>query len=289
MLLTHKLSLKKTTHFKKVVEMESFNRKNIVITGAAQGLGKELATLFAGEGANLALVDINDALLKETEKALSKDGIEVRSYACNLANVAEIESVCAAIKSDFSQVDVLVNNAGIVTGKYITDLTYEEIRLTIDVDLVAVMMMTKQFLTEMMERNSGYIVNVSSVMGLIGAPKMGDYAAAKHGVIGFSDSLRLELKKKKLNGVKLTIVCPSIITTGMFAGFKTNFFNPPLRPEYVAKQIIFAMKKEKAYIRLPRLMTQLPLVKALPTHASDFVLRITGAISAMDSFTGRKS
>lgn len=268
--------------------MDSFAKKNVVITGAAQGIGKELAVLLAREGANLAIIDINEKLLTQTREELSGYGTDVRSYVCNLANIDEIINVTDTIKSEFSKIDILVNNAGIISGKYISDLSYEDIQLTIAVNLTAVMMMTKQFLDEMMARNDGHIVNVSSVAGLMGAPKMGDYCASKHGVNGFSDTLRMELKKKGLKGVKITVICPSLITTGMFAGFKTNIFTPPLTPTYVAEKIVESIKKNKLYVKMPLMMRQINMVKALPTHVSDFLFGITGVTKAMDTFKGRK-
>ena len=189
----------------------------------------------------------------------------------------------------FGQIDILINNAGVISGKMIVDLSYEEIKKTLDVNLMAVILMRKQFMPEMMSRNSGHIVNISSAAGVIANPQMGDYCASKFGVIGFSDTLRREFRKIGCKNVKVLIVCPGHIKTRMFEGFKQPWYAPSLEPEYVATKVLGAIKRDKAYLMLPTLGWLLSIIKLLPMSFQDRFLEITGVTKAMDSWVARNS
>ena len=269
--------------------MKSLTNRNVIITGAASGIGRLMAHLFAKERSNLAIIDINETALKETADELSQYQVKVHPYRCDLSSRGEIEETARTIRDDFDQIDILVNNAGVISGKLISDLSYEEIRKTIDVNLMAVILMTKQFIPEMMSRNSGHIVNISSAAGVVGNPQMGDYCASKFGVIGFSDTLRREFRKIGCKNVKVLVVCPGLIDTGMFEGFKQPWYAPALKPEYVAAKVLGAVKKDKAYLMLPSLGWLVSLTKLLPISFQDRFLEITGVTKAMDNWVGRNS
>ena len=265
--------------------MKVFLNKNIVITGGASGIGKELVRLCAREGSNIAIIDVNEKALKKIEHEMADYSAKILGYYCDLASKTEIDETVEKIKNDFIEIDILINNAGVISGKTIAELSYEEIKLTLDVNLLGVIWLTKKFLPDMMDRNQGHIVNVSSAAGLISSPKMGDYSASKYGVIGFSETLRMELNKSNLKGVKLTVVCPSLTKTGMFNGFKPPLFNPSLEPEYVAEKIIHAVKKEKYYLKLPFLVKTIGLFKLLPVSWLDKVCELLGVTRTMDNFS----
>jgi all-trans-retinol dehydrogenase (NAD+) len=180
-----------------------------------------------------------------------------------------------------------VNNAGVISGRMIADLSYEEIRRTLDVNLMAVIWMTKQFIADMMSRNSGYIVNIASGAGFVGAVQMGDYCASKAGSILFSDALRREFRKSGCKNVKVLVVCPGLIDTGMFEGLKQPWYFPPLKPENVAAEVLGAIKKEKALLMLPSSSWVVLLVRLLPASLQDWIFEIMGAGKAMDNFVGR--
>lgn len=268
--------------------MKSLARKNIVLTGGASGIGREMARLLAMENANLAIIDINEKALDDTRNELSTHNIKVHTYTCDLSKKDRLDTTAEKIKNDFRQIDILINNAGVISGKPITDLSYEDIKFTIDVNLMAGILMTKQFIPGMMERNSGHIVNVTSVAGLVGCPKMADYSASKFGTIGFSETLRLELRKYNATKVKVTIICPSFIDTGLFEGFKVGF-SPTLKPGYVAEQIIKAVKNDKPFLILPKSTGKLIwFAKLFPISVQDKIWKFTGVTTAMDHFIGRK-
>ncbi len=266
--------------------MNSLAKKTVLITGAASGIGKEMAMLFAAEKAALAILDINEKQLNLAAGEIAKYGVNVRAYACNVADRENVEAVCTAVKRDFGFVDVIVNNAGIVIGKSIADSSYEEIKRTIDVNLLGLIWLTKQFLPEMTRRNSGHIVNIASAAGMLAIPLLGDYCATKFGVVGFTDSLRMEMKKFGHTGVKTTCVCPSIIDTGMFTGFKPPLLNPLLKPSEVARRIVMAVKQEHTYVKIPFMVKLIPLFKFLPAPFVDWLGDILGTSRAMDHFKG---
>jgi short-subunit dehydrogenase len=138
--------------------------------------------------------------------------------------------VADQVRKDFSRIDILVNNAGIVVGKPAAEVSYAEMRRTVDINLLGVMWMTRQFLGDMMSANSGHIVNIASAGGLLAVPRLADYCATKFAVVGYSDALRMEMKKFGCPGVKISCICPSVIDTGMFKGFTPPLLNPLLDP-----------------------------------------------------------
>ena len=269
--------------------MKQLSGKNILITGAAAGIGREMAIAFARERANLALLDIDSKMLAETVETLRQPGIKIQGYPCDISDSNSVEQVAEKIRGDLGDVDVLVNNAGIVIGKPAAEVSYAELRRIVDVNALGVMWMTRQFLGGMMERNSGHIVNIASASGLLGVPRQTDYCATKFAVVGYSDALRMEMKKFGCRGVKVSCICPSVIDTGMFAGFTPPMLNPLLKPADVARRIVRTVKREKAYLKIPFMVKMIPLFKVLPAAWVDWMVALTGTNKAMDHFTGRRT
>jgi all-trans-retinol dehydrogenase (NAD+) len=266
--------------------MKSLANLNVVITGGAAGIGKEMAMLFAKEKANLALIDIDESKLYATARELATNGTRVQTYICNVGDHREVERVCQEVTGDFGKIDVLVNNAGIVVGKPIVDATIEDLNRTMDINVIGVIWMTKQFLPAMIQRNSGHIVNIASAAGTLALPRLANYCASKFAVVGFNDSLRMEMKKYGHTGIKTTCVCPSIIDTGMFTGFKAPLLNPLLKPEAVARKIVAGVKREHTYVKLPFMVKLIPLFKLLPATVVDWIGERLGTSRAMDHFQG---
>lgn len=264
--------------------MTSLAGKNVVITGAASGIGRLMAISFAERGANLAILDINKEKLDETKEEIEGAGFGVRivSHLCDVSEEKQIDKVVGDIKTSLGQIHVLVNNAGIAPGRWITDSTYDEIKKTVDVNLLGLMWMTRQVLPDMIASNKGHIVNISSAMGLVAVPRMSDYAATKFGVIGYSDALRMELKKLGHRGVKVTVVCPSGIDTGMFPGYKSPLLSPMLKPGEVAEKVVKAIEKDKTYLKLPFVVNLVPFIKGLPADVVDRLGELLGLSTAMD-------
>jgi all-trans-retinol dehydrogenase (NAD+) len=268
--------------------MKQLSGKNILITGAASGIGKLMAGYFAEENAHLALIDINQDLLNQTKNQIGEKGVKVQAYTCDISDEQSVDATISNVMKDFKQIDILINNAGIVVGKNFLDLKAQDFRKVLDVNLMGMILMTQKILPQMMARKTGHIVNIASTAGFIGMPKMSEYCASKFADIGVSDSLRMELKKSGYKDIKITIVCPYVIATGMFNGFKPLFLNPVLKPEKVARKIVRAVKKNKPYLIIPFYLKYLYLLKILPVGFQDWLLLLLGSGRAMENFVGKK-
>lgn len=267
--------------------MRSLVGKNIVITGGAAGIGREMAIAFAGEKANVAILDVNEKMLDETVDQLQRRGVEIKGYGCDVSVPQRVEQMAGQVLTDFKVVDVLVNNAGIVVGKPAAEVTYDELRRVVDVNLLGVMWTTRQFIGGMMQRNHGHIVNIASASGLLAVPRLSDYCATKFAVVGYSDTLRMEMKKFGCPGVKVSCICPSVIDTGMFKGFTPPLLNPMLKSRDVARQVVRTVKLERDYLKIPFIVKMIPLLKLLPPSWVDRLVALTGTDRAMDDFVDK--
>ncbi len=268
--------------------MSDFNQRNVLITGAASGIGKLMAEKSAALGANLILWDVNAKGLDQTAAELRNTGAKVTTYVCNLTDRAAIAETGKRVLSECGPVDILINNAGIVSGKVLTEISDEEIERTFQVNTLALFWTSRAFLPEMMRRKSGHIVTIASAGGIVGTSKMVDYCSSKFAAIGFDESLRLELKRLK-SPVRTTVICPFYIDTGMFAGVKTRFpwILPILKPEYAAKRIIGAIRGNRRRLVMPRFVMSAYMVRVLPLSVFDAVISFFGINKTMDEFTGR--
>jgi len=269
--------------------MQSLAGKTILITGAGCGIGRLMALEAAAENANVALIDINPENLAAIAKELQQFSGRVAVFACDIADREAVASVSRTINEQFGHVDVLINNAGIVIGKSFADLTLDEMQRTMDVNYWGHVYFTHQFLPGMIARRRGNIVNIASSSGMLGMVNLSDYCASKFADVGFSESLRRELKSSGHNGITITCVCPYVIDTGMFKGFKALLFNPVLKPEQVAGAVMTAIRKNKPYVIQPFFMILVTrLLKViLPTGLFDWILHVTGGSRAMTAFKGR--
>jgi len=269
--------------------MKDLEGKNILITGAGSGIGRLMAHYVADERANTALIDINGAAVAKTVEEIKSRNVKAIGYVCDISNRAAVMDVVVKIKQDFGNIDVLINNAGTVVGKSFFDLTLDEMQRTMNINYWGHIYFTKALIGDMIARNNGAIVNIASSSGLIGMPILSDYAASKFAEVGFSESLRRELKKFSYTGVKVTCVCPYIIDTGLFRGFKPMVMSPFIKPEDAARAIVKGLKKGKPNVMLPPLSIYSSMVlKLLPTSFFDWILSMSGSSVAMDNFTGRK-
>lgn len=266
--------------------MKDLKSKTVLITGGGSGIGKLMGKLVLEKGSNLIIFDINAENLKTTISQLSKSG-KVSGYQVDVSNPEEVKAIASLLRKKQETVDVLINNAGIVIGKYFDEHSITDIERTIKINTIAPMYVTREFLPQMMQRNSGHICNIASSAGLISNPKMSVYAASKWGLIGWSDSLRLEMKHFQKN-IHITTVNPYYIDTGMFSGVRSLV--PVLKPEKVAKQVIRAIERNQIFLTMPWSMRFVRLSQGLfPVWFFDwFVGKVLGMYSTMDHFEGRK-
>lgn len=271
-------------------------RKNVtgeivLITGAGSGIGRLMALEFSALGVSLVLWDINQDGMKETARLAKESGaVGVHYYLCDCSDKAEVYRVADQVKREVGDVSILINNAGIVTGRKFMDSPDSLIEKTVEVNTMAHFWTYKAFLPAMIANNHGHLVSVASSAGLIGVNGLADYCASKFAAIGFAESVALELLATGKDGVKTTIVCPYFINTGMFDGCQTKWPNllPILEPDYVAKQVVNAILTNKVHLLMPRsLYWIMGLKNILPVKEGVLLGVYLGAFSVMDSFRGR--
>lgn len=269
--------------------MTDIQGKRTLVTGAASGLGRLLATELAKGGANLVLWDIDETGLLHVRNELVDAGYKADAYTCDLADRDSIRIAADDTLSHSGPVDILINNAGIVAGDNLLDLTDEAIERTFDINALALFRTVRAFLPSMLERDAGHIVTIASAAGFAGTARLTDYCASKHAAVGFNESLRLELKNQG-SKVKTTIVCPYFIDTGMFDGVKTrmSLLLPILKPEPVVRRTIKAIRRNKPRLLMPWfLYTGFPM-RLLPVSWADALMNFFGTTHSMDEFTGRQ-
>ena len=273
--------------------MGKFNNKKVLITGGASGIGRIMGAMALEKGAStLVIWDINRANIDDTLKELSAKG-NVVGYCIDISDETSVVATTKSIKAEVGEIDIVINCAGIITSNKTFDkCSTADIHRTIDINTVAPMVVALQFLPDMIARNSGHICNISSAGGLISNPKMSIYAASKWAVIGWSDSVRIELEQMK-SKVKITTIAPYYIKTGMFEGVKSPIV-PLMKPEYAARQIIRAIERDKILMVVTKLIP-FPyhfvrfMQGILPTKIFDwFYGQIFGIYHSMDNFTGKK-
>ena len=270
--------------------MSSLRNATGLVTGGASGIGKLMGNSAIEKGcASLVLWDVNAAALDETVKEFSRLNKKVFGYVVDVSDPAQIITAANKVRNEVGPIDILFNNAGIVVGKYFHEHTHTDIDRTMSINADALMHVTLEFLPEMIKRNKGHVVTIASAGGMVGNPRMSLYVASKWAAIGWSDSLRLEMKKLG-NDVKVTCITPYYISTGMFAGVKSSFLIPIVSPEYAVNKIIRGIETNRLYVRMPLLVYTLQFVKGiLPIRLFDlFVGKWLKVYSTMDEFTGRK-
>jgi all-trans-retinol dehydrogenase (NAD+) len=268
--------------------MKSFEHATVLLTGAATGIGRLMALMMSEERPVLALVDINKKMLEATAAECSAKGATVRTYVYDISKKKDLEDLAKKAVKDLGRVDILINNAGIVKGKFVHEYDFDDIRKTMEVNFIGSAYLTRLLLPDMMKRNAGHIVNVASAMGLTGVPRMGEYVASKHAIVGFTDTLRMELKKYGYRGIRTLCVCPSGIDTGMFPGYRAPIMSPVLKPEDVARKTLKSIKKGSTYLKLPFIVKLIPSMKLFPAPVQDVLARLTGLLGSMDHFEPKK-
>uniref|UniRef100_A0A8D0H0N1 Short chain dehydrogenase/reductase family 16C member 5 n=1 Tax=Sphenodon punctatus TaxID=8508 RepID=A0A8D0H0N1_SPHPU len=274
------------------VRKKSVAGEIMLITGAGSGIGRLMALKFARLGATLVLWDINQTGNKETAQLAKENGaVRVHAYTCDCSKRQEIYRVADQVKKEVGDVSILINNAGVVTGKKFIDSPDSLVEKTMEVNILAHFWTYKAFLPAMMASNHGHLVTIASSAGLIGVSGLADYCASKFAAVGFAESVGLEMLALGKSGVKTTIVCPYFIHTGMFEGCQTKWPRvlPILNADYAAQRIVNAVLEEQSYLLMPRSMSIMNAMKnILPVKLSVLMGHYFGAFSLIDHFTGRE-
>lgn len=280
--------------------MSTFKDKKVLITGGASGIGKLMGGMALDKGvAALVIWDIDqesiESVVRELGQKSKAQGRAGRVYGMrvDVSNQPMVADRYEQTKREVGEIDILINSAGIITSnKTFDQCTPDEINRTMMVNALAPMYVAQQVLPDMVARDSGHICNIGSAGGMISNPRMSIYAASKWATIGWSDSVRLELREMR-SRVRVTTIAPYYITTGMFDGVRSKIF-PLLRPENVASRILRTIERDTAFkmfmpwIPCPHHFIRL-LQGILPIRVFDWLVgRVLGIYHTMDHFTGRK-
>lgn len=193
--------------------MKGLKGKNAIITGSTRGIGRAIAERLAEEGANIVISSSNAAASPEVaEEIAQKYNVKTLTIQANVAKFDEVENLVASTKEIFGSVDILVNNAGITRDNLILRMSPEDFDLVLDVHVKGVFYGTKAVYPIMMKQRSGKIINISSVIGIMGNAGQANYAAAKAGIIGLTKSTAKELAGR---GVNVNAIAPGFIGTDM--------------------------------------------------------------------------
>lgn len=263
--------------------------KTILITGAASGIGFLVAENLLKQQFTIIAVDVNKQGLANMQTQLAQHAERIFPYVCDLSQKSQIDKTVKQILAKHKKVDVLVNNAGIVSGKIFLDLSESDIQKTMDINVMAGFWLTKAFLPSMVANDDGQIVFISSAAGIVGVNKLSDYCASKFAVFGLAESLRVEMKRMKAN-VTISIVSPYYIKTGMFQGVQTrfSFLLPLLEPQKVADKISRLIIKRKSLLVMPTTVRLLWLMRYLGVKLFDASANLLGVNQTMQHFVGRQ-
>lgn len=275
---------------------ESWKQKDVkgqivLITGGGSGIGQLTAINFLKLGAKVVIWDVSKDGMDKTVEMMRNAQLNTNNVFCYKINLCDRNSIyetAKRVQQDVGVVDILINNAGVVSGKTFLDIPDEKIELTMNVNTMAHFWTCKAFLPDMVKRNKGHIVTVASVAGNVAGCHMSDYHASKFANVGFDMALRMELAQAGLDGIKTSIVKPYFITTGMFSGVRTDLI-PFLKPEYVAEKIVSGIRAENTDIVIPYyFMHFFWLIILFPAKClvpmSDFL----GGFEFMSHFEGRE-
>lgn len=275
------------------MKLDTVAGKKVLVTGAAMGLGRLFAERAVREGAAaVVLWDINETALKETAAELAGQGSAIHHYVVDVSASEAITETAAAVRSEVGDVDILINNAGIVRGNtYFWETgNRADIDKTMAINSLAPMYITLEFLPAMVAgTGEARVMTIASSAALVSNPRMSVYAASKWAALGWSDSVRIELEQAGHDHVKFTTICPTYINTGMFDGATGFLFTPILEQDTVVETSWQQMKSGAPLVILPwTSRLNKALSGLLPVKLRDLFLNTVGVYHSMDDFTGRK-
>ncbi|NXG10364.1 RDHE2 dehydrogenase, partial [Sakesphorus luctuosus] len=269
----------------------NFSTEIVLITGSANGIGRQVALKFAPLGVTLVLWDIDDEGNKETCRLAEQSGANrVFVYHCDVTRREDIYEKADKVKKEVGDVTILVNNAGILIGKKFCDLSDEDFEKTFRTNFFSQVWTCKAFLPAMMACNHGHLVSTASAAGLLGLYRGTDYCASKSAIIGLMEAINSEMYHAGKHGIKTTIICPYFIHTALSKGFESAkpLLLPVYDPEYVACRILDAIKKEKFYLVMPPTLRLLGLKFFIPRKAIPLFESYVKFPESMDKAYGRK-
>ncbi len=234
--------------------MKNLENKTSIITGGAQGIGLALAEMFAENGSNIAICDINENALKTAKTKLEKIGIKVFVKKADISKAEDCQTFVKDTIENLGDIDVLVNNAGVTRDNLTVRMSEQDWDLVININLKGSFLMSKAVLTHMMKQRKGSVVNISSVVGQMGNAGQANYSASKSGLIGLTKSLAREFAGRN---IRVNAIAPGFVRTAMTDKLKDDIKEKllatiPLKrfaePEDIAKAALFLASEQSSYI-----------------------------------------
>jgi NAD(P)-dependent dehydrogenase (short-subunit alcohol dehydrogenase family) len=230
--------------------------KNVVITGAASGIGRGLARALAKEQCNILIADINEAGLKQTDEMIRQYGGNSEVFPCDVSRLDDVMRMADHCFDTWGKVDILINNAGVASTGFMGDIPIKDWEWIISINFWGVVYGCHAFVPRMKKQGSGYIVNVASAAGILSSAEMAPYNASKAAVISLSETLKSELAPYNIG---ITVLCPTYVKTNLLDRMRftdefqrlcsmTGMDNARWTPEKVSSLVIDAVKKEKMYV-----------------------------------------
>jgi len=225
-----------------------------IVTGAAQGIGKSIAIQLAAAGANVVIADLAEEMAKTVAAEISRKGTEVISIGVDVSSLSSVEEMVKKTLDKFGRIDILVNNAGITRDALVMRLKEEDWDLVLDVNLKGAFNCIKAVSPVMLKQKSGKIVNIASIVGIIGNVGQANYSASKGGLIALTKSCARELASRQIN---VNAVAPGFIQTSMTERLPAEVkqklssqipFGKLGKPEDVANVVLFLVSEESSYI-----------------------------------------
>lgn len=265
----------------------------VLITGAAMGMGRLYAEHAVAEGAAaVVLWDLDAAALEATRAELAARGGKVFAHVVDVSSAVAVAEAALRVQAEAGDPDIVINNAGVVRSKpfWEQDPVLDS-EFLVRINVLGPMHVARAFLPAMIARKRpARILNVASASGFLAVPRMSVYTGSKWAMIGWSDSLRLELTRAGHRHVRVTTLIPSYISTGMFEGARAPLLTPILAPQHVVDRAWAAMKAGRPRLMLPwTVALSRALGGLLPLPLWDWLAgRVFRVHSSMDAFIGRK-
>lgn len=228
--------------------------KVAIVTGGAQGIGKSIATQLAQAGANIVIADVVEEVAKSTAQEISQKGNEAISIKVDVSSLSSVEEMVKKTLDKFGRIDILINNAGITRDALVMRMKEEDWDLVLDINLKGAFNCIKTVSPIMMKQKSGKIVNIASIVGIIGNIGQANYSASKAGLIALTKTCAKELASRRIN---VNAVAPGFIQTSMTERLPAQVkeklssqipFGEIGKPEDVASAVLFLVSEKASYI-----------------------------------------
>ncbi|MEY4886394.1 MAG: hypothetical protein RL151_1703 [Bacteroidota bacterium] len=268
--------------------MSNIRGAQVLITGGASGIGRLMAQESLRRGAaRVILWDIDPNALAASVQQLKDEGYDVHGEVIDITKTDDVRLTANRILQQFGTVDILINNAGVIIGKLFEEHKHDDIDRTMQVNTLAMMHVTLAFLPTMIKAGRGHLVNIASAAGMASNPRMSVYVASKWAVIGWSESVRLELESR-VGDFHVTTVTPFYISTGMFEGVRSPIV-PIVRPDRAARKILDDVERNRIFSRMPWIVFAMPFFRGiLPQRWFDVLIgKWFGIHDSMRGFRGR--